>query len=124
MKDTARSKVARAWGDDAPAWVRALADECDHSSQSKTAARIGYSPAVVNTVLARTYRGDYTAVEQAVKGALQAETVQCPVAGEIAAHQCSEFQRQPFSPTNSMRVRLFRACRSGCPHSRHTRRAG
>lgn len=122
IKKTARAKIHAAWGPDAPGWVRALADECDHTSQSKTATRIGYSAAVVNTVLGRTYRGDYTAVEQAVKGALQAETVQCPVAGELAAHQCSEYQRQPFSATNNMRVRLYRACRSGCPHSRHTRR--
>ncbi|MGB1762993.1 hypothetical protein [Alloalcanivorax xenomutans] len=122
MKRTARDKIARTWGDDAPDWVRVLADECDRTNQNKTAVRIGYSHAVVSTVLGKCYRGDYTAVEQAVKGALMNAKVWCPVAGELAAHQCSEYQRAPFTPTNPIRVRMFRACRAGCPHSRHTRR--
>ncbi|CUR45520.1 hypothetical protein BN2364_1079 [Alloalcanivorax xenomutans] len=122
MKRTARDKIALTWGDDAPDWVRVLADECDRSSQTKAAGRIGYSGPVINTVLARTYKGSYQAIEQAVKGALMNAKVWCPVAGELAAHQCSEYQRAPFTPTNPIRVRMFRACRAGCPHSRHTRR--
>jgi len=122
MKTAAQEKAIAAWGDNAPAWILALANECDNTSQKKTADRIGYSAAVVNTVLGRTYKGDFNAVEKAVKGALQAEKVMCPVAGELPGHRCQEYQRQTFSATNSMRVKLYQACRNGCPHSRHTKR--
>lgn len=116
---SAIQKARTAWGDELPDWVHALATECSATSQKAAAGRIGYSPAVVNTVLARTYKGDLTAVQQAVEGALLSATVMCPVAGDIPSHVCLEYQRRPLVPTNSQRVRMFRACRSGCPHSRH-----
>lgn len=116
---SAIQKAQTAWGDELPDWVHALATECSATSQKATAGRIGYSPAVVNTVLARTYKGDLTAVQQAVEGALLSATVMCPVAGDIPANVCLEYQRRPLVPTNSQRVRMFRACRNGCRHSRH-----
>lgn len=45
-------------------------------------------------------------------------TVACPVAGELRMHHCLQNQRMPFAATNPQRVRLYRACRAGCPHSR------
>lgn len=119
MKTTTNADAARvAWGDDIPNWVLVLAEQCDASSQKAAAERIGYSPAVVNTVLKHTYKGDLTAVEQAVRGALLDATVICPVAGELPAHVCLDYQRQPFRSTNAQRVKLYRACRSGCPNKR------
>jgi hypothetical protein len=117
MKTNADAARA-AWGDDIPNWVLVLAEQCDASSQKAAAERIGYSPAVVNTVLKHTYKGDLTAVEQAVRGALLDATVLCPVAGELPAHVCLDYQRQPFRSTNAQRVKLYRACRSGCPNKR------
>ena len=112
------SKMETAWGDDAPDWVRVLAKECDARTQKAVADALGYSPAVVSTVIARTYKGDLNAVEQAVKGAFLNATVACPVAGELPAHRCLEFQRQPFAAANPQRVRMYRACRMGCVHAR------
>jgi DNA transposition AAA+ family ATPase len=99
-------------------WVDALAEACERSTQKRIADRIGYSASVVNQVLKGVYRGDLSAVEQAVRGALMDLHVECPVLGELAADRCLEIQRQPFAATNATRVRLYRACRSGCPHSR------
>lgn len=103
-------------GDD---WIQVLAAACErHKSQKKVAELIGYSPAVVNQVLKGAYKGDIGAVEQAVKGAFMALTVDCPVCGELPAQRCLEYQRLPFAATNPQRVQLYRACRSGCPNSR------
>ncbi|MDH5785359.1 MAG: XRE family transcriptional regulator [Chromatiales bacterium] len=116
---SAVARATNAWGNEQPDWVRVMAEQCDASSQKRVADDIGYSPAVVNTVLGNSYRGDLIAVEQAVKGAFLAATVNCPVLGELAAHICLEKQRQPYAATNATRVRLFKACHSGtCLHSR------
>lgn len=106
------------WGDEAPDWVVRLAEECDRDSQSAVARRIGYSPAVVSHVLKARYPGDLAAVEKAVRGAFMAGTVDCPVLGPIAGNDCLQNQRRPFSAANAQRLRLFKACRSDCPHSR------
>jgi hypothetical protein len=112
------AKARGAWGDGVPAWVIVLAGECNRTSGSAVAKRLGYSPAVVSHVIANTYPGDIRRVEEKVRGALMGVTVDCPVLGEIGLDRCLDEQRKPFSGTSSIRSRLFRACRSGCPHSR------
>jgi len=114
---SALSKSQTAWGDALPEWVSVMADACDQSSQAQFAKQIGYSPAVVNTVLAAKYNGDLGAVQQAVEGALMHGTVQCPVYGDLEGHRCLEYQRRKFAATNPIRVRLFRAC-GQCPNNR------
>lgn len=98
-------------------WVIVLEEECKRTSQKKTADLIGYSPAVVNTVLKGTYKGDLSKVEDAVRGALMHKTLQCPIIGELATNRCLEYQKRPFAATNPQRVKLYRACRS-CPNNR------
>jgi len=110
-------RTRAAWGDAAPEWILVLAEHCDHSSQKAVADQIGYSSAVVNQVLSGRYSGDMGAVEQAVKGALLNTTVSCPVAGDLPAHRCLEYQRLPFAATNPQRIALYKACRT-CPHNR------
>jgi len=105
-------KVRDVCGNDCPDWIMALADACDHESQKSVAERIGYSPAVVNTVLKGTYGAGLDAIELAVRGALLAETVECPVYGDLEGHRCLEYQRRKFAATNPVRVRLYRACRT------------
>ncbi len=116
--------VSTHWGDDPPSWVAALARACAQSSQRAVAKAIGYSPAVVNTVLRRSYGGDYGRVETAVRGRYLGHTVGCPVLGEIGADRCVAEQRREFAPTNALRVQLWRACRGGCPHSTLTKVEG
>jgi hypothetical protein len=118
IKTIALDRARAAWGADVPAWVEALARACDGSSQSRVAKRIGYSAATLSYVLNFRYSGDLGAVEQAVKGALMAETVNCPVVGELASDACLGHQKAPWAPHNPQRIAFFRACRAGCPHSR------
>lgn len=118
---SALDRARAAWGD-APDWIVTLAEACDRSSQRQVAEEIGYSAATISNVLKATYKGDLTAVEKAVRGALMRLTVDCPVLGEIPANQCLIEQRRPFAATNARRVALYRACRGlggqRCPHSR------
>ena len=116
--DHNQARARRAWGDEAPDWILELARACDRQSQRRLSQRLGYSPSTINQVLSNTYRGDLKAVRKAVSGALMHGTVTCPILGEIPSHRCLSIQRQPFAATNALRVRLYRACRSGCPNSR------
>ncbi len=98
-------------------WLTVLQQHCQATSQTKVAAKIGYSPAAVNQVLKDKYKGDLKAVESAVKGAFMGNTVTCPVLGDIGSNKCQSHQRRKFANTNPQRVALYRACRAGCPHS-------
>jgi len=116
MTSVALNTAKAAWTDLMPEWVITLAAECDSTSQAKTAKRIGFSPAVVSLVLQNKYRGNLNNVEKAVRLALMAGTVICPILGEISEADCARNQAQPFTSTNSMRVRLYKACRK-CEHN-------
>lgn len=111
-------KARTAWGDGAPDWIIALAAECDRTNQRAAATRMDYSAATVSLVLVGRYKGDLTAVEQAVRGAFMKATVDCPVVGELATDTCLKHQRASWSPHNPQRIAFYRACRGGCPHSR------
>lgn len=104
-----------------PDWVAVLREACQRQTQVTVSRRLGYSASVVSSVLKGSYRGDLGAVERAVRGALMAATVVCPILGELAMDVCAREQRKPFTATNALRVRLWRACRAGCPHSRLTK---
>lgn len=111
-------KAQNAWPQpQLPAEVEALAIACNAATASGVAARIGYSAAVVSQVLARKYPGDITAVFARIRGALMAETLICPVLGEIGTDRCLSEQKRPFAATNSTRARLFHACKT-CPNRR------
>lgn len=97
-------------------WLAALDRACEETSQAAVARRIGYSPAVVSQVRRGTYRGSLEAVERRVRRALMADSIQCPILGEITGENCLEHQRQGLSTASAMRVRLWRACRR-CPHN-------
>lgn len=112
------SKARAAWGGTPPEWVEALAAEATRTSASAVAVRLGYSPPVISEVIANRYRGDVQGVAEAVRGAFLGAEVGCPVLGSIGRDHCLEQQRKPFMATSSVRTRLYRACRGGCPHSR------
>lgn len=117
-KITFALKAAAAWSP-APDWVLALAAEADRIGQPATAKCIDYSAATVSQVISNSYRGDLRRVEQMVRGALMGAVVDCPVKGEMARNVCLKWQEKPFAATSADRTRMYHACRSGCPNSRH-----
>lgn len=99
------------------AWLDVLRDYNAAHGGKKTAEAIGYSRAVVSQVLGGKYQGDLNAVRQKVEGALMGLSVDCPVIGDLPRNRCLDYQRQGFSATNPMRVRLAQACPT-CPNRR------
>ncbi|MFH0302659.1 transcriptional regulator [Bradyrhizobium sp. 31Argb] len=118
MKEVMQTKARKAWGDAIPAEVETLARLADRITQRKAAERIGYSNAVVSYVLGNKYTGDIDRVKAKIRGALMNETVMCPILGEIGTDRCLNEQKMDNTGASSIRARLYRACRSGCPHSR------
>lgn len=113
------AKAKLAWGGYAPEWILILAEACSRSSQSAVAKDLGYSGSAISLVLGNKYQnGDLGRIEQMVRGALMAETIVCPIMGEMARDVCASWQKKPFATTSSHRVRMYQACRNGCPNSR------
>lgn len=110
-------KCDLAWGD-APEWVVELAIYADVYGLRIAAENIGYSLAVISTVIANKYRGDMRRVETRVRGVVMGETVKCPLLDEMPRHLCLDWQKKPFAATSSLRVQMFHACREGCRYSR------
>lgn len=99
------------------AWLDVLRAACEASSQRDVARRLGYSSTVINQVLTGAYPHGLAKVQAKVEKALMAGTVTCPELGAIPRAQCLAWQRRPFSAANPTAVAVYRACRSGCPHS-------
>ena len=110
---------ARACWSPVPEWVMALAEACMHATQKTVGDKIGYSGTTVSQVISNSYPGDIENVEARVRGALMSETVFCPaINGELGRDICRHWQRRPFSTASANAVRMYQACRSGCPNSR------
>lgn len=105
-----------AWGAPLPDWVRSLALACQRSSQSKVAAQLDRSPAVVSTVLRKKYAGAYDRIEERVRGVLMDGRVDCPAMGQLPSNECQDWREKAkvFAVGNPLRTRMYRACHS-CP---------
>jgi len=118
------ANAKRNWGAALPDWVLALAEEATRTSGADVARRLGYSGAVVSGVINGTYGGDMATVEAKVRGLLMNETVVCPVLGDLSRDRCLTEQKMSRIGSSSLRARISRACRSGCPHSRLAKTGG
>lgn len=111
-------RAREAWGEAMPDWVGELAALAEAQGLRTCGDRLGYSPSAISQTIGNKYRGDLTKVEEKVRGALMGLTVGCPILGAIGRDQCIDQQARPKAITNSVRSRLYRACRNGCEHSR------
>lgn len=110
-------KAIDAHGAPLPDWLEELAQLADANDLGVAGKRIGYSRSAVSTIISGKYPGDLARVEQMVRGALMALTVECPVLGEIGRDQCLTEQKEPFRATSRHRAQLFHACKT-CPQRR------
>ena len=99
-------------------WLIVLREQVNARSQSRVAAELSVSKTMISQVLNGKYPADPADLRRKVEGHYLHRTVTCPVLGVIPVHECEAHQQREFSATNPQRVRLYRACRSGCPHSR------
>ncbi|WP_087022479.1 helix-turn-helix domain-containing protein [Thaumasiovibrio subtropicus] len=100
-------------------WKEALRQELEHSGKSLNALakELNVSSSKLSQVVRGIYPGKDDDLKLAVMGKLMRQTVTCPVKGAIPINVCDAYQKQPFSSANRERVRLYRACRNGCPYS-------
>jgi hypothetical protein len=122
VADDCIRQLAAEWPD-APDWARALAEACDRDGQASVARQLHVSATMVSQVRRGLYgregrQGDLTRIEALVRGKYMGLTVDCPVLGEIGKNLCVANQKLPLRTTSRQHVALYRACRSGCPHSR------
>ncbi len=92
--------------------VELLRQKVQELGQGEVSKRLGYSKATVSLVINRKYNGNLNSVSLKIKEVFGGLKVNCPVLGEIDLAECAENRRQPFSATNPLRVRLFKACRT------------
>lgn len=111
-------RAREGWGETLPDWIIALAEACQATSQTAAAKRLGVSGSQISQVLANCYPSPLDRLEEMVRGALMGGRVQCKELGEIGRDKCLAAQALQFSSASPSRVRLYRACRAGCPHSR------
>ena len=97
-------------------WMAALRREVGATSIAAAARRIGVSRTTISLVLAGKYPASTESIADKVRQAL-AETIACPVLGEVTPDSCRDTQAMPWSPSNPSRIALYRGCRSGCAHS-------
>lgn len=112
------AKARTAYPAGVPDFVEALAWEANRTSLAATAKAIGYTGGLVSAVIANKYGAGTERIETMVRGALMHETVVCPILGEIGRDRCLDEQGKSNRATSSIRSKLYRACRNGCPHSR------
>lgn len=103
-------------------WLMVLKTACADSSQAAVARQLGVSASALNQVLKGVYKGQVTRIQTLIEGRLMNQTVACPVAGDLPKHKCLEHQARDvrMATVNPLFSRLYRACRSGCPHSKLT----
>ncbi len=101
-------------------WLAALKTACADTSQAAVARQLGVSASMINQALKGAYKGDLSRLKTLVEGRLLNQTVACPVAGDIPKQKCLEHQgrNSRMATVNPLFSRLYRACRSGCPHSK------
>lgn len=111
-------RAKAAWGGSLPDWLCALAEEATRTTAKAAAARVGYSGAVISTVFSNTYRAPLDPIEAAVRAALMRDVIRCPgLDADITGDECVANQKLKFSSANPRAVRLYYACRGGCPHA-------
>lgn len=83
----------------------------EEGSQTRVARKISYSTSAVNLALKGKYGAGLDRLLARVVEVYGSETLICPVLGKISLGRCAEERQRPFSASNPMRVRLFRACK-------------
>lgn len=76
-------------------------------SQTKAAADLHISGAVVSQLLRDAYLGDVATLAARIRGKYMAETVQCPVLGTLGRNHCLDNQKRPLAFTNPIAKQML-----------------
>lgn len=98
-------------------WVDELRAACSRLGQPEVARLIGYSAPTISQVLNDKYPSTLAPIQAKVEQVLMKREVDCPMLGNITINVCRDHQARKLSTVNPLRVQMYRACRSQCPHS-------
>ncbi|MGB0893250.1 MAG: helix-turn-helix domain-containing protein [Parashewanella sp.] len=98
-------------------WKQVLIEQCNEHGQVHVAKELGVSKTAISQLVNDKYPGDLERMQKLVEGAYMDQVVVCPILGEISLHDCDKHQRNTNTSGNPQRLRVYKACRSGCPHS-------
>lgn len=114
--DSNFDRAESGWGKPLPEWVRLLAAACDQTSQREVAGKLSKSSAYVSRLINRSYTGDMAEAESLVRATFGAETVRCPVMGEIPLAGCRSNRRRKGPAVNLLHRLWARHC-PACPNN-------
>ncbi|MBY6223592.1 helix-turn-helix domain-containing protein [Ferrimonas balearica] len=98
-------------------WIEVLAEQAKQHGQKAVADKLGLSRTTISQVINRKYPGDLARVQALVEGAYMDKAVACPVLGCLPLNECLIHQANKRTTGSPIRIKLYRACRSGCPNS-------
>lgn len=88
-------------------------------AQTRVAADLQVSSPVISQLLSDRYMGDVPSMAERIRGKYMAQTVTCPVMGQLGRNDCITHQSRPLVFTNHLRAALHRACPT-CPHRKES----
>ncbi|WP_337840483.1 helix-turn-helix transcriptional regulator [Rheinheimera sp.] len=100
-------------------WLEILRAKVEHQGRRYVCEKLGISSTTLSQVLNEKYPGNLDNIRTKVTAAFGitlAQTVVCPVLGEIGTERCRTEQQKPFTATNPTRVKLWQNCRA-CPNN-------
>lgn len=103
-------------------WLEVLRQQVAEHGQPKVAKMLSVSTACISQVVNEKYPGDMRRIEKLVEGAFLQKCVNCPVLSQLPLHECMKHQARKGISSNPLYMQLYKACRSGCPHSSLTER--
>ncbi len=103
-------RALKAWGDNMPDDIKALAMACDKHSQNHIAAQIGRSTAAISCVLNNAYKGDLNAVLKDFKTWDAGIEIDCHILGKISHGLCKKTQNRKPQSASTLSMRQWRAC--------------
>lgn len=111
----ARAKAEARWSA-LPDWVGVLADASDRTSQANVARLLNINSGYISYALRNEKPQYHQPVEYAVRGKLMAETIACPVLGEIDQSLCVRHRKNRV-PAVLPEERQLRATCPTCIHN-------
>lgn len=98
-------------------WLKVMAEQVELHGQKAVAEKLNISRTTVSQVLSGKYPSPLDRIQKLVEGAYMNRTVHCPVLGDIPLNECLAHQSNTRTTGSPIRIKLYKACRSGCEHS-------
>jgi hypothetical protein len=98
-------------------WLDELKQQVESTSLATAAHAMGVSKTAISLLLAEKYGADTSKMQALVESVFMGHKIDCPILGSLPKHKCKQHQHCTHVGSQPQQIRLWKACRSGCPHS-------